>query len=128
MRNATPSKSKEHARHHGAARVQALAIVLGLAGAVVTLSRVSPEQLEEWPQLCLWSRLVGRPCLACGTTRALCCLAHGDLYRALTYNRNVLLLAPALLWIWVGQIRTLCQLSRHSRSHIPAARPENPRF
>lgn len=85
----------------------ALAVtLLGLAG-VLVLGIVRPEQLDEMPRLCLWSRLLGGPCPACGTLHALSSLVHGDLAGALAYNRNVAVVVPLLAWVWVSRLRAI---------------------
>jgi len=77
-----------------------------LAGFVV-LALMSPGQLDGLPGLCLWSRIAGQPCPACGTLHALCSLAHGDVGQALDYNRNVLVVGPLLLVVFIQQLRIL---------------------
>src|SRR4051794_8628711 len=78
----------------------------GLVG-VLVLGMVRPEQLDEMPRLCLWSRLLGGPCPACGTLHALSSLVHGDLAGALAYNRNVAAVVPVLAWVWVSRMRAI---------------------
>jgi hypothetical protein len=102
-------------------RWQAWLIVAGLPAALAVLALVTPEQLEELPGLCLWSRVTGEPCLGCGTLRAGCCLAHGELGRAVSYNRNVLVLAPLVAWIWLGQV---CLLRRVRHEAVPITSPQ----
>ncbi len=57
-----------------------------------------PEILAQGPALCLWGKLFHlSACPACGTTRALCAFFHGDFSRAVAFNANVLVTAPAML-------------------------------
>ncbi|HOG48132.1 MAG TPA: DUF2752 domain-containing protein [Anaerolineae bacterium] len=65
--------------------------------------------LDRLPQLCLWERLFGW-CPAHGTTHALAALLHGDVPRALSYNLNIVIIAPLLLAI---AARDICLLLRH---------------
>ncbi len=88
-------------------RFQARVVVFGLPLGMLVLSLMPPEQLDQLPGLCLWKRLSGHPCPACGTTHALCSVAHGDWSQAGGYNRNVYVLVPALIWIWFAQVRWL---------------------
>jgi len=62
--------------------------------------------------LCLWSRLLGRPCPACGTLHALCAVLHGDLSLAWHANPNVVLVVPLLVVIAFAQARFLWRLWR----------------
>lgn len=101
MPTANPCKSDRTARRRRfEAGLAAGAIALGF----VVLALLSPGNLDELPRLCLWSHLSGQPCPACGTLHALSSAAHGDLGQAVTYNRNVLVLAPLLLFVFVQQI------------------------
>ncbi len=59
-----------------------------------------PEVLAKGPDLCLWRNLFHlSACPACGTTRALAALFHGQFARALAFNRNVVITGPGLLWL-----------------------------
>jgi hypothetical protein len=91
------------------ATARAAAVALVIPAGLGTLALVSPEWLDGLPRLCLWRHLFGAWCPACGTLHALCCLAHGDPASALLHNRNVLLVAPLLLGVWLGQLRTFCR-------------------
>ena len=82
-------------------------IAIGVACGVLALLPLS--MLDTLPQLCLWERLFGW-CPAHGTTHALAALLHGDLRLALSYNLNVIIIAPLLLCI---AVRDLWQILRH---------------
>jgi len=94
---------------------------IGLPVLFLILAVTTPGQLEQMPPLCVWSRLLGGPCPGCGTTRALCCVLHGEFARAIDYNRNVVVVAPLLLGLWLGSLRTLLRARRapldSNRSH-----------
>jgi hypothetical protein len=90
-----------------AARVQALVLLGCIAGGLTALRLMSLQQLDQMPPLCLWSRLLGRPCPACGTLHALCAVLHGDLSLAWHYNPNVVLVVPLLVVIAFAQARFL---------------------
>lgn len=92
-------------------RAQALLIVLGIPLGLLVLSFVTPEQLDDWPGLCLWKRLTGHPCPGCGTTHAVSALMHGDLPAAARYNRIIYVLVPVTLWLWIAQLRVLWKRS-----------------
>jgi hypothetical protein len=70
----------------------------------------------------LWSYLLERPCPACGTLHALSALLHGDLIAALHFNRNVLVLAPLLVWIWFRELGVLWRYrgTPPMMKHLPA--------
>ncbi|OAI40742.1 hypothetical protein AYO40_04340 [Planctomycetaceae bacterium SCGC AG-212-D15] len=86
-------------------RAQAIIVVIGIPLGLFVLWLTTPEQLERMPPLCVWKAVTGKPCPGCGTTRALCCLTHGDWRRALDYNRIIVVLVPVLAWLWLAQMR-----------------------
>ncbi len=45
-----------------------------------------PDRLEQRPSICLLSKIIGRPCPACGITRAAAALSRGQIIRAARYN------------------------------------------
>src|SRR5262245_9928542 len=98
---ASPCKNNRPAP---ALRTEAVLFFLGISVLFVGLAFLSPAQLDDLPPLCLWSRMLGGPCPACGTTHALCALVHGDLRQAVGYNWNVLAVAPLLVWLWCHQL------------------------
>jgi hypothetical protein len=57
-------------------------LAAALAGAVL----VPPAIAERGPNLCLISRIIGRPCPACGMSRAWVAMAHGDLGRSFGWH------------------------------------------
>ncbi len=124
MHKVTPSKNDPRHGRPARVKVQALVILGGLTLGILGLALVSPEQLDGMPRLCLWSHLLGGPCPACGTCHALCALVHGDFGQAVHYNRNVLVVAPVLVCVWIGQFRLLresCQrTARQARPRDPA--------
>ncbi|HEY7153957.1 MAG TPA: DUF2752 domain-containing protein [Gemmataceae bacterium] len=99
------SPSKEQA--HRWRRLWAWALVVGIPGGLAALALASPGRLDELPRLCLVAVVFGRPCPACGTLHALSALLHGDLALALRFNRNVVVLAPLLVWIWLRELGVL---------------------
>jgi hypothetical protein len=57
-----------------------------------TLKLIGPQRLERGPGLCLIRAVTGRPCPACGMTRAMAALLQGQVKTAARYN---LLVFPA---------------------------------
>jgi len=57
-----------------------------------------PELLDRLPHICLIKSIFGR-CPADGTLRALSNLLHGDFYKALTCNPNVLVVFPLCIYL-----------------------------
>lgn len=71
----------------------------------VFLSWLGPRRLEGGPTLCLISRVIGRPCPACGMTRAMAALLRGEIGTAADYNRLVFPAAFSLLFILIEDIQ-----------------------
>jgi hypothetical protein len=66
--------------------------------AIAAFCLIPPEVLARGPNLCLWRHLFHvAACPACGSTRALVALFHGQLRRALALNLNVLVTGPTLV-------------------------------
>jgi hypothetical protein len=66
--------------------------------AIAVFCLIPPEVLARGPNLCLWRHLIHvAACPACGSTRALVALFHGQFRRALAFNLNVLVTGPTLL-------------------------------
>jgi len=62
-----------------------------------------PEAFSRGPDLCLWKSLFHLgACPACGSLHALAAFFHGRFGEALAYNRNVLITAPGLVALAVG--------------------------
>lgn len=55
--------------------------------------------------VCLSRLLLDAECWGCGMTRALSSLAHGELGRAVEFNRGVIVVAPLLLVVALQWIR-----------------------
>jgi hypothetical protein len=74
-------------------------LVVALAAALAVSFLVTPEQIESGKLVlspaCPTKRFFGFECLSCGMTRAFTALGHGQLSRALDYNR----LSP---FVWIG--------------------------
>jgi hypothetical protein len=75
-----------------------------LLAAVVALVVVPPSWVERLPSVCLNRHIFGF-CPACGSLRALVCLFHGALGRALEYNLNCLLTGPILVILLLASLR-----------------------
>jgi len=77
---------------------QRLSRVAALLLALAVFCLLPPESLARGPNVCLWRHLFHlAACPACGSTRALAAFFHGRFAAALTFNRNVVVTAPALL-------------------------------
>jgi len=83
-----------------------------------------------WPThivVCPLRLATGLPCPACGTTRGLTLLLHGEPWQALVSNPNVLLVAPAALvftlalvggwWLRKPFVQQLYDKAQHTLSH-----------
>ena len=110
------SLSPSNEQAHRWRRLWAWALVVGIPGGLAALALASPGRLDELPRLCLVAIAFDRPCPACGTLHALSALLHGDLALALRFNRNVVVLAPLLVWIWLRELGVLFILPASHRS------------
>lgn len=75
-----------------------------LLAAVFALVAVPPSFVERLPSVCLNRHIFGF-CPACGSLRALVCLFHGAVGRALDYNANCLLTGPILVLLLLASLR-----------------------
>jgi hypothetical protein len=100
-------KSNRSSARPLAARLETLGLLIGIPAALLGLALISPHQLDTLPRLCVWSRMLGGPCPACGTVHALCWLLHGSPGEAVNHNWNVVVVAPLVVGIWVAQLRML---------------------
>lgn len=71
------------------------------------LAVLGPKRLEGGPSLCLFRLATGKPCPACGMTRAVSALLRGKVGLAVSYN---LLSLPAFLTILVVLADDLCKV------------------
>lgn len=74
---------------------------------LIALSTVSIESLAEAPSVCLFRTLWGIECLGCGMTRAMVSVMHMDFSRALSYNRLVILVFPAMVTFLIVDLLSL---------------------
>jgi hypothetical protein len=97
--------------------------------AVVGFCLIPPELLERGPHLCLWCHLFHlATCPSCGSTRALAAFFHGDLHRALAYNRNVAVTAPAFLAMLARDIADLARRVLYRAFHRLNVREDAPQY
>jgi len=71
--------------------------------ALLALCCIPVETILQGPTLCLFRRWFGVACYGCGLTRAMSFFAHGEIAAALSYNRLVLFVFPALCVLAVAQ-------------------------
>ncbi len=86
-------------------RLEAFMRRVGWAAPLLLLAFLVPlphgpaGQIAGLPSLCLFHNLTGRPCLGCGITRALVCLAHGRGAEAITFHPLGPLVFAALVFV-----------------------------
>lgn len=89
---------------HDSMKSQGNLLLAGIALAAVATGGMflflnDPARCAWYPP-CLWHRLTGLYCPGCGSTRALYCLAHGDLAGACQKNLLLVLALPVVgLWL-----------------------------
>ena len=89
-----------------------LLLTVALLGLLRTLS---PDQIEKGPPLCLITRVIGRPCPACGMTRAACSIVHGNMRRAAGYNRAIFVVAGLVAILTSLDVREIYRKSRSAQ-------------
>ena len=95
---------------------------LGLVALLLALAFWDPATAGG-PDLCLFHRVTGVACPACGLTRAAAALAHGELRASLHWHPLVLLLAAEAAFFWLAWGVALRGRSRN----LPALRRLAPR-
>jgi uncharacterized protein DUF2752 len=79
--------------------------VAALGGAVVVYF-VDPTKPGSWLPRCPFNWLTGLDCPACGSTRMVYALLHGDLVAAWHFNAVMLVAGlPMLAWLWFRWFR-----------------------
>lgn len=90
-------------------RLSAFGRGVGFAPPVLLLAVLAPlphgpaGQIASLPSLCLFHNLTGRPCLGCGMTRALVCLAHGRAAEAVSYHPLAPVVFAVLVFVTLGR-------------------------
>lgn len=56
---------------------------------------------EQGHSICLFKTILGRECWGCGMTRAFSCVVHGNLHKALGYNKLVIIVFPLIVCLCV---------------------------
>ena len=54
--------------------------------------------------ICVYKIITGRECFNCGMTRAFLCVLHGEFNLAMEYNRNVIVIFPFTVAIYLYSI------------------------
>jgi len=62
---------------------------------------VPTSWFESRRSLCLIRNVFGVKCPGCGMTRAISCIFHGNVKKALQYNRLVVIVFPLLCYVWL---------------------------
>ena len=95
-----------------------------LLPAIAAFCVIPPEILARGPDLCIWRHLFHlAACPACGTTRALAALFHGEIARAWRFNHNVVITGPGLILLaGLDGVRLLRKILATRRSPL---RPSN---
>jgi Protein of unknown function (DUF2752) len=87
------------------------AVAVAGLGALLVAHLVNPAR-DRWLPACPFHELTGLWCPVCGSTRAACALARGDVLDAIRHNVLFLPALTLLVWVWA---------SYAIRSFVPAA-------
>ncbi|MEV0679740.1 DUF2752 domain-containing protein [Actinosynnema sp. NPDC050436] len=84
-----------------------VAVAVAAVGAGVGLLFSDPGGAGSWWPACPLYALTGIQCPACGSTRMVHALLHGDLAAAWRFNAVMLVAGlPLLAWLWVRWLRS----------------------
>jgi hypothetical protein len=73
--------------------------VAAILGGLAALALAPTAWLERSPSVCLYWNVLGVHCPGCGMTRAFSALLHADFARALSYNKLVVVVFPAIVGV-----------------------------
>jgi hypothetical protein len=81
-------------------------VAVAAACAAVAVYLVDPTKPGSWLPRCPFNWLTGLDCPACGSTRMVHALLHGDLAAAWHFNAVMLVAGlPMLAWLWLRWFR-----------------------
>ena len=59
--------------------------------------------IENGQTICLFNNILGINCMGCGITKSIVAFINGDFHKSISYNYNVIIILPLLLFIWLKQ-------------------------
>lgn len=96
-----------------------LMVAAGALAGCGVLMVVNPNNPDSWLPRCPFNWLTGLDCPACGSTRMVHALLHGDLVAAWHFNPVMLVAGlPLLAWLWLRWLRA----ARRGKSSPPVPR------
>lgn len=81
-----------------------MAIRLWAVWLLLALLIIPPTFFENAPGICMYHRMTGKKCPACGLTRACSLLMHGEYENSMSYHRGVIFVVPLLILIALIQL------------------------
>jgi hypothetical protein len=83
-----------------------VAVAVGAVAGCGVLMFVNPNSPDSWLPRCPFNWLTGLDCPACGSTRMVHALLHGDVVAAWHFNAVMLVAGlPLLAWLWLRWFR-----------------------
>ena len=67
--------------------------------------------------ICIYKNLTGRNCLNCGMTRAFLAILHGNFNLAMSYNKNVIIVFPYTVLIYLYSIYIYLKRGKKNVKH-----------
>lgn len=81
---------------------------------------------EDGWSICVFKNLFGFDCPGCGMLRAMSNVFHGDLGRAIGFNRAVVVVLPLLAWVFLkGFYNELGAIGLHTFKARPLSDPRS---
>jgi len=75
----------------------------------IVLYTVPLDWLNKQHTICLVKNIFGVNCFGCGITRAVISGVQLDFFKAIEYNKMVVIVLPMLIYVWYTRLKTLFQ-------------------
>ena len=78
--------------------------IIFLVGIPILFLVMPTSFFENKRSLCIFKNLFGINCPACGSTRAVSCLAHFNFQKALEYNKLIVVTLRLISYFWIKEL------------------------
>ena len=74
--------------------------------------------LEHQHSICLFKNITGNECYGCGISRAIVASFHFQLYKAIHYNKLVIIVLPLLMYVWIKTVTKLINKAKLKNKYL----------